>query len=402
MTGSLVAPVTETPPSAWAGVWIAEDVEQIAAGIRDGSWIDGTLGVVAGGLDALALITDPAGALLQYGIAWLIEHVKPLSEALDRLAGDPAQIAAHARTWRNVSVELAHQADDLTRTGWEELADWSGSAAGAYRAHASRQEQSVRILSRAADAMALMTEGAGALIGTVRLMIRDAVATVVSRLLVYAAELIATAGLATPVVAGQVSTLCASWGARIAHWLRDLVAALHRLAHAAKSLGGRVDELAVDGADPRATGGEMRPPLHELDFEFTWAERSYERIRTATDDVGQVATTAARYGFSEADVRQVKNHVFLEEHVLDLYDDVPAEVARFGSNPRIAEAWERLRTGNPHPEDIVWLNHERYEAQYMIETGDPSYRRAHNATLEAGHEWHPEAAAADGFGYQRR
>ena len=62
--------------------------------------------MVSAGLDALALVSDPVGALLQYGIAWLIAHVKPLSEALDWLAGDPAQITAHAQTWRNVAVSL--------------------------------------------------------------------------------------------------------------------------------------------------------------------------------------------------------------------------------------------------------------------------------------------------------
>ena len=41
----------------------------------------------------------------------------------------------------------------------------------------------------------------------------------VSRLIVYAGELIATVGLATPLVVEQVATLCAAWGARIARWL---------------------------------------------------------------------------------------------------------------------------------------------------------------------------------------
>src|SRR5262245_30888098 len=97
-TNALVAPRVETPPDPFAGIWIIEDIQSIDHGIRTGSWIEGTLGVVGAGLDALALISDPVGALMQYGIAWLIEHVKPLSEALDKLAGDPAQIAAHAQT----------------------------------------------------------------------------------------------------------------------------------------------------------------------------------------------------------------------------------------------------------------------------------------------------------------
>ncbi|MDG4757445.1 hypothetical protein [Micromonospora sp. WMMD710] len=94
----LIATASGPSPSAWAGIWICEDIELITQGIRNGSWIDGSLGVVSAGLDALALVSDPVGALLQYGIAWLIEHVKPLSEALDWLAGNPAEITAHAQT----------------------------------------------------------------------------------------------------------------------------------------------------------------------------------------------------------------------------------------------------------------------------------------------------------------
>ena len=60
-TNPLVAAAADSGPSPWAGVWICEDIELIAQGVRTGSWIDGSLGVVSAGLDALALVSDPAG-----------------------------------------------------------------------------------------------------------------------------------------------------------------------------------------------------------------------------------------------------------------------------------------------------------------------------------------------------
>jgi hypothetical protein len=45
--------------TTWAGVWIAEDIELTAVGIRSDSWVDRSLGVVSAGLDGLALISDP-------------------------------------------------------------------------------------------------------------------------------------------------------------------------------------------------------------------------------------------------------------------------------------------------------------------------------------------------------
>lgn len=47
----LVAGRLDQPTDAWSGVWIAEDIELIGQGVRNGSWIDGSLGVVGAGLD---------------------------------------------------------------------------------------------------------------------------------------------------------------------------------------------------------------------------------------------------------------------------------------------------------------------------------------------------------------
>ncbi|MFF5291271.1 WXG100-like domain-containing protein [Paractinoplanes globisporus] len=256
----LVAPAATDSPSPWAGAWIAEDIEQIATGVKNHDWVAGTLGVAGGGLDALALVSDPVGALLQYGIAWLIEHVKPLSEALDWLAGDPAQIAAHAQTWRNVAASLITDADGLARAATGDTSEWTGAAGDAYRAWAGHREQSLRAFSQAADTTAMMTEGAGLLIGTVRLMVRDAVAVVVSRLIVYAGELIATLGAATGVVVGQVASLCASWGAEIARWLRDLIASIRKLVTEGDWLGGLIDRLKLWFSESRPTGDDGLPP----------------------------------------------------------------------------------------------------------------------------------------------
>lgn len=53
MPNPLIASAAGSGPSAWAGVWIAEDIESIVQGVRSGSWIDGTLGAVGAGLDVL-------------------------------------------------------------------------------------------------------------------------------------------------------------------------------------------------------------------------------------------------------------------------------------------------------------------------------------------------------------
>ncbi|MEW2384672.1 WXG100 family type VII secretion target [Micromonospora sp. NPDC047707] len=262
----LVATAADTPPSAWAGVWICEDIELVAQGIRTGSWVDGSLGVVSAGLDALALVSDPAGALLQYGIAWLIEHVRPLSEALDWLAGDPAQITAHAQTWRNVAASLRDEAADLARAVRTDVAGWGGAAGPAYRTWAAEQQRAIGGLAAGADAMAAITEGSAGLVAAVRLLVRDAIATCVSRLTVYAVELLATGGLAAPLVVEQVTTTVASWAARIAKLLRALLTSLRRLIPDIRRLAGLIEKLkqALSRLRSGPTGSSKGPPDPEV------------------------------------------------------------------------------------------------------------------------------------------
>jgi hypothetical protein len=281
----LVASRVDEPVPAWSGVWIAEDIELIGQGVRSGSWVDGSLGVMDAGLDGLALMSDPVGVLLQYGVSWLIEHVRPLSQALDWLAGDPAAITAQARTWRNVAESLRSESDTLAKAVRADMAEWSGAAAEAYRRWTHARDRSLRALGSAAEAMAAIVEGAGALVGTVRMMVRDAVATVVSRLVVYAAEVAGTLGLATPLVVEQVSALCASWAARIAGWLRALINSLRKLMGNSSRLAELISELknqlrSTSGPDtsPHSTNDVREPSGASQRPDFARAEMDPQKI----------------------------------------------------------------------------------------------------------------------------
>ncbi|MGK5441438.1 WXG100 family type VII secretion target [Micromonospora sp. URMC 105] len=294
-----MATAADTAPTPWAGVWICEDIELIAQGIRTGSWIDGSLGVVSAGLDALAFVSDPVGALLQYGIAWLIEHVKPLSEALDWLAGDPAQITAHAQTWRNVAGSLRDDAAELARAVANDVAGWGGSAGPAYRTWAAEQQQAIIGLAQGADTLAAITEGAAGLVAAVRLLVRDAIATCVSRLIVYAGELVITGGFAAPLVVEQVTTLVASWGARIAKLLRGLLASLRRLIPEVRRLGDLIEKL-------KQALGRLRRT--EVDPDSLSRVRGRGTGPRVPMNLGSVESIAAKYGIDISDIQVTINN----------------------------------------------------------------------------------------------
>jgi uncharacterized protein YukE len=420
MTDNPLVAQAHSSTTWYTGLGLAEDAAQINNGIQNGSWVDGTLGGVGGALDMLGTIIDPLGTLMAWGVGWLMEHVQPLKEALDWLAGQPDEIAAHAATWRNVAaatIATQQRYADAVRT---QTAGWAGASGDAYRSHAAWQADALGGIAKASEAISSAVEGAGLLVGLVRGIVRDLiaqfVATLAARLPQWLAEAGLTLGIATPLVIGQVAALVAKWVNRIQGFIRALLNSLRRLSGKLDELTGVLDSLKeafrrLGRSDPtatpsdatsavRQTGGELRRPRGDIDFEDAWPEQAYDAFRASDDELPAIAETAREYGFSADDITTIKNHVFRDEHLLDSYGD--STVARFDANPRMAEAWQRLANGNPHPADIDLLRHERFEAEYMASTGDQSYRRAHAATIEAGHTWDPEAAARDGVGYQRK
>ncbi|BAL86477.1 hypothetical protein AMIS_12570 [Actinoplanes missouriensis 431] len=276
--------------SAVAGIGIAEDIELIAGSVRNGSWIDGTLGVTGAGLEALAYVADPVGMLLQSGAAWLLEHVRPLSAALDQLAGDPVPIEGNARTWREAAEGLREQAAEIGWSVRHDLSEWEGAAAEAYRARSGGEQHATVALAAAAETMAALIEGAGTLVAAVRLLVRDAIAFLVSRLVTYAAEAAFSLGLATPLVVGQVTAAISAWGARIAGFLRGLLHSLRNLVPLTRALTDHIGRAAAVFNPARA--GE-----------------TLNRVRRIGDGPPQpfkmrsVRQIAARYGIDISDLR---------------------------------------------------------------------------------------------------
>ncbi|MEV6302199.1 hypothetical protein AB0M02_22475 [Actinoplanes sp. NPDC051861] len=250
--------------TAITGLGLVEDAELIAAGIRDGSWVDGTLGGVGASLDTLALAMDPLGTLAAWGVAWLIEHVRPLQEGLNWLAGNADEVAAQATTWAQVAaaVDLARQdfADHLQL----ELGAWSGATANAYRAHADSQLTVLQGISTATGGIASAVEGAGLVVGLVRSLVRDLIAQFVGTLAVRLPQWLAMEGLslgvATPLVASQVAGLVARCVNEIQHFLRALLNSLRRLLPDVDGLKEILNKLGVMSAEsarksPTSAGG---------------------------------------------------------------------------------------------------------------------------------------------------
>jgi hypothetical protein len=158
-----------------------------------------------------------------------MEHVEPLSQILDQLAGNADAVASHAATWRNVATAVGEVAADFGPAVAADTAGWAGSAAEAYRARGAGLTNLLAAASTASDGVGTAVEMAGTIVGVVREVVRDLIADLVGRLIAWAAEVAFTLGLATPVVVAQATSAIAKWAARIAEIVRKLVRTINNL-----------------------------------------------------------------------------------------------------------------------------------------------------------------------------
>ncbi|GLW92216.1 WXG100 family type VII secretion target [Actinokineospora globicatena] len=240
MTNPLVA-AREDSTKGYTGIGLVESAADIYNGVQNGSWVEGGLGALGGGLEVLSLALDPIGTLGQYAISWVIEHVAPLRDALNWLAGDADQIAAYAATWKNVSQAVGGIATDFGTEVANGTSAWTGPAADAYRANTAAQGEHITAAATGAGTIGTVVEVVGALVGVVRGIVRDLVAECISTLLLrlpqWLAEAGLTLGLATPHIVASVGALVAKWVGRITDVITKLIRSVEKLRPILAKLG---------------------------------------------------------------------------------------------------------------------------------------------------------------------
>ena len=419
-TNPLIEPVQDS--TEWySGIGVAEAAADIKSGIESGNWIDVGIGFTGVGLEALSIVIDPLGSLASAGLSWLIEHVKPLSDALDWLAGNADLVASHAATWKNVAKAVANVRDDYVRDVANDTGGWQGQAGDAYRAAAAGNAEVLGGASAAADGFGSAVEMAGIVVAVVREVVRDLIADLVGRLISWAAEVVFTLGLATPLVVAQASAAVERWAVKIADILKKLARTMGDLLPLLRRLGdvfAQVRKVLDDLKAPARSGDELPLPgqtggarpvddgsLRAYDRIDRWAENAYQSIR-GSDDAADVARhvqdvprAGGRTGFSQAEIEQIKNHVFEDLHPLE-GNDGGTVMARFDPNPNMAEAWLRLRSGRARPEDVALLEHELAEARYWQQNPNASYREAHGAANEVS-RWENQVPPASNEDYSK-
>lgn len=223
---------TATPLS---GTFLLEDGEQLVKAIESGDWVAGGFAAFAAAIDTVAAVSDPLGSLIAAGLGWLMDHLEPLKGWMNDLTGDAGEVLGFAGTWANVGGQLRQSASDLS-TVLGDLDSADGEAVAAYRRF---QQDVIAHFNGAAswsDGISTGMQMASTIVRVVHDLVRDSLSQLVGSLISYAAELVLTLGLATPLVIEQASTRVASLVGRFAKKIPELVEAI-------RQLGKLVDDL---------------------------------------------------------------------------------------------------------------------------------------------------------------
>ncbi|APU16968.1 MULTISPECIES: WXG100 family type VII secretion target [Actinoalloteichus] len=232
MSNPLVADVVDSTSST-SGLWLVESVNSTNTAIQNGDWLEAGLGVADLVLSAL----DPFATIISNGVGWLIEHVGPLSDALDALAGNPDEIRSHADTWSNVAGEVNSVATELGNLIQSDVTTWTGTAADAYRTRAADTANLILAAGAAAGGAAEGIQRAGEVVSAVRDAVRDIIADVVGSMVSWALQVLFTLGIGLIWVVPKVVAKVAQTAATIAQLITKLTTSLNRLKPLLGTLG---------------------------------------------------------------------------------------------------------------------------------------------------------------------
>lgn len=266
----------------YSGVTLLETVSDTYEAISSGSWVEAGLGIVGVGLEVAAVVVDPFGTLAGFGVGWLIEHVEPLQEALNWVAGDPDQIEAYAKTWSNVSEKINEAAEAHKQAIEQDISEWQGATATAYRARAAETADALAAATKAAEAASQAIQMAGGVVAAVRMVVRDIVAQTVGRLAVWAAEAIFTLGLGTPVVATQAAVYVAKTMNTISTLFRKLASTMAKLTPLLRKLKDTFAAIVKKLTGKRGTTPAGTRPSKKTDTDTTPANTDTKPANTDT------------------------------------------------------------------------------------------------------------------------
>ncbi|MFI7000908.1 hypothetical protein [Nocardia sp. NPDC050175] len=221
----------------------AGDAWQTYVDLQGANLLDGLLGGGGVGLDVEEMFTDPFGYVGSQIAGWMLEHVEPYRKVVDGLAGNADMVKAYADSWANISKALTGVSTDWQTAVQTDTAKWTGAAADAYRNRATEMTDHINAAGGVAASMSEVIAKTKEIVGAIRGLVGDILASLAGALIAYTLELALTLGAAGPLVAAEVLQRIGRDGLKITKLLAELRGALTDLMPYVQQIGGVILKL---------------------------------------------------------------------------------------------------------------------------------------------------------------
>ncbi|MFD4353117.1 hypothetical protein ACFWPX_11200 [Nocardia sp. NPDC058518] len=176
---------------------IAGDAWDVYGNFASGQVDTAMLGIVgmAGTVMEVAYkILDPFAFIGSQVAKWMLDHIEPLRQSLDQLAGNPEIVEAYAKSWTKISTALSGVSASWKSSVEQDIDDWQGEAGGKYRDKAATMIDQIDAASGMAATLGKSMETVSKVVDVVRTLVRDVIANLLGAAIGWTIELLATAG----------------------------------------------------------------------------------------------------------------------------------------------------------------------------------------------------------------
>lgn len=283
--------------------------------------IGNTIGVAA---DASDLIANPVKTVVSNVVSWIIAHVDPLPFMLQQFTGDPEKAEAAALTWEHIGQQWTDAACELKNAVASGLDGQVCRTLNAYKVQMSSVVETFQAMGDACRVVAKCLNVLSAILKIVYDLTREAIGDLVGTFAQSVGEALGTAGIAIPIIVGQIATTVAKWVTRITakakqvlHGFKEALKAfksletiLEKFGSALKKLFSRMSNAADKVQDAWKAGkdkaGDVVDDVHDAfksgarkvgDF----VDDPKGALKAGTDKIGDLAEGAWKAGKDKAD-----------------------------------------------------------------------------------------------------
>ena len=301
MGNELVAEVKESE-TVWSGSRLLEDGVDLKEAFESNSWVAGGLATAATVADTAAAVMDPLGEALSAGMGWIIEHLWPLKDWLNELAGDSDAVAAAASTWTNIGTKLGSCAGDLEAVCSSRLAGQESLAVATFKTLQAGSASHLRMTGQLAGAISGGLTLASVIVRVVHDMVRDAIADVIGKLTSKAAIMAVSLGTAAPWAVSSLAADVSSWATRLAKEVTDVVTSAKNLKGLLSKANRLLDDVGEKFAGMAAMAGQSA--AKRIDDIAQSAQHRLDQLGDLLGSMGPQHALAGAPGMTMAQARR--------------------------------------------------------------------------------------------------